>query len=253
MNRPEDYELDREYILKIDTYLKNKIQDECRIGVYERSYQIFSDEKFIKNPSEKTNRGEKILNHLGLSIQDLNCYENSVPMLCFIRESFYRNPIRRILIVENLDTYWTFQRCMTIDNSINDINMLLFGQGYAIVGTFAEYENYGIKENDHILYFGDIDSEGFKIYKQFRDKYSVLNIELAAKYYEMLVEIVKVKEFSQVKNEQEQIDITMLDELLKDFKDAARLFISDLVKKDKYIPQEALNYNLLKEIETRNE
>lgn len=238
----------RDYIYMIDKYLKESSlnNDFEYISINERSYQIFKDEKFIKNSN---GLGFKLLKNLGLNLEDIRCYDNYQPLLTLTMPGFFTKKIKTVLIVENLDTYWTINRLLIDCNELlkDSIDMLVYGQGNAIVGAFENYNRYNINTEDNILYFGDIDNHGFFIYNQFKNRYKELNISLACKWYELILINTDIKNLKSVRTDnQKKLSVDNLSYILKDFSKAYKRNIIDILSRCEYIPQEALNYSLIR-------
>lgn len=240
----------RNQIKKVDEYLKKYKTNEI-ISVNERSYELFNDEKFLSNQDKKVNKDEKKINFLqmlGLTEEDLHCQKHYEPLLVFASSTFYSKDVRKILIVENLDTFWSFQKIIFRDKIIADIDMIIYGAGNKITGGLSTYKQYDITENDSILYFGDIDSAGLNFYIQIKDKYP-LKIELFREAYEKLIDCTMTREkLNNRGKEQILLSDEKLERILNEFPNSKhKEVITNLIKEQKYIPQEALNYAILKE------
>jgi len=248
---PALYRKYREEINIISDYYKTHKTNEI-ISLNERSYELFNDEKFLsdqrrdkyKNKIQK-NKVE-ILKKLGMTEDNLHCKSSYEPLLVFASNSYYAKCSRRILIIENQDTYWTFQRLIFKDKTINDIDMLIFGAGNKITGGFNSYPQYEITEKDEILYFGDIDSKGFEIFLSLKDKFPMLNINMYTKLYELLIDCTLNKNHKE--NEQVILPKDKLLVILENFNsEIHKGIIKKLIFERRYIPQEGLNYVMLKE------
>lgn len=248
---PSLYRKYREEINIISDYYKTHKTNEI-ISLNERSYELFNDEKFLSDQRRDKDKNKiqkskvEILKKLGITQDALHCKSSYEPLLVFASNSYYAKSLRRILIIENQDTYWTFQRLIFKDKIINDIDMLIFGAGNKITGGFSSYPQYEITENDEILYFGDIDSKGFEIFLSLKDKFPMLNINMYTKLYELLIDCTLNK--SHKDNEQVILPKEKLDVILENFNsEIYRGIIKNLILEKKYIPQEGLNYVMLKE------
>ena len=103
-----DYLKDMDIIKIISQFLIKEGTD--YITVNERSYELFGDEKFFKGDEKTRSRGEVVLRRLGLDYSDLRCYETPEPFFSFIKKSFYTQDSRKIIIIENKDTFWSFKK-----------------------------------------------------------------------------------------------------------------------------------------------
>ena len=252
----------REQIKVVDKFIKDiengKIESKEIIGINERSYELFTDEKLLsgqgKNKKSKTESKEGykfqgLLKLLGLNPIDLLCAKHYEPLLIFASSSFYSKISRTILIIENLDTFWTFQRAIFRDNIFSDIDMLIYGAGNKITGGFNTHAEFGINENDKILYYGDIDSAGLGFYLKIKDGNESLRIELFTEVYETLLNctLTRVK-LDNRGDKQSMMEDKELKRILNEFENPEhKEIIKTLIKEERYIPQEALNYAMIKE------
>lgn len=247
----DEFRKHKVYIESISNFL-NQIEGKevDYVSVNERSYEIFNDEKFIKGSDKNLSiKGSYILEKLKLSLSDIYCYNNYQPLLTLTMPGFFKKESKNILIVENLDTYWTINRIMFNEPETfkEQIDMLVYGEGNAIVGRFNNYETYNISSKDNILYFGDIDNHGFYLYHQFKNKYKELNIKLAIDWYEALFNTVVINNLGKVRTEkQQQLSEDILREHLKGMKSEVLSEMLEILKSNRYIPQESLNYSKLK-------
>ena len=242
----------RQYIDIINNYINSAIKDDCidYISVNERSYELFLNEKFLKG-ADKNNpiSGLTILKNLKLNLTDIYCYDNYEPLLIFTMPGFFSKTSRNILIIENLDTYWTINRILLDYKSVfgTEVDMLIYGQGNAIVGRFDNYDKYHISADDNILYFGDIDNHGFYIFNEFKNKFNNLNINLATEWYEHLLRCVESNKVKKVRTlNQKRVDNDTLKSYMNEFGDTNLLRVLNILNNDCYIPQEGVNYSNIK-------
>lgn len=239
----DKYLVDKDKVLILDKYLKDKNNLSFRYTANERSYEIFGDEKYILSKE-----GTRLLNNLNITLEDLNCYKTN--------ESFFyayeEKDIINALIIENKDTYTSLYKYFLDNEGLilfsKQINLLIYGEGKKIVSSFS-YINDLVKDNKihEILYFGDIDAEGLRIFEKLNKKYPEFNIIPFSQMYRELLS--KASELHTLKNKQmpyvdgefiKLIDYDIQDKLL------------DIVTNSYYIPQEALNsYELFKLINKR--
>lgn len=232
------YKKHREYIKILNNYLINNNKKlDTQISVNERSYEIFTDEKFLMS-----DLGKEIATHLNLNIyKTLNVYPTPEP---FCYYSISNKTPQNILIVENKDTYITIMKSFMSGNSKLlgvDISTVIYGEGYKIKSSFDYiYEdltiNYLNHKDNQILYWGDIDREGFIIYEVFKNKYNYLNIKLFNEAYDLMVTKSKNLNLSKIKNNQKQNYKKSLEELNNILKEDICLIIDN----GNYIPQEIL-------------
>ncbi|MBP3915470.1 Wadjet anti-phage system protein JetD domain-containing protein [Clostridium sp.] len=236
LKKPEELSGDKERLSSLNDFLNNS-QIHSYISVKERSYQLFKDEKLIQNTN--------FLSKVKLTYDELKTLENPQPLLCFMKKSFYKTGQKNILIIENLDTFWSFQRFIFVDESFEKIDMLIFGSGYNITNNNYDFSYYNISTNDNIYYFGDLDSEGLRIYQLFKSKFVNYNIKLALCFYQYLIE--QIDNSTRQMDNQKSADIERLfreespyikEEMLEQFK--------EVIEKRLFIPQEALNLEVLR-------
>ena len=166
----KNYEQDRQWILRLNEYLKRsreKLDD--TESVNERSFEIFSNEKFISRGP-----GKRILKNCGLSERFLNMYQTTEPLAYYTHT---RQEPQNILILENKDTFYSMRRYLTGREAKErknlllgmDIGTLIYGAGKGILRSFLEFdlcaEPYMTNRENRIYYFGDLDYEGIGIYE----------------------------------------------------------------------------------------
>lgn len=233
------YEKHRDYIKILNSYLiNNSSYLNNKISVNERSYEIFRDEKFLMS-----DLGKEICSHLNLDIyKSLNVYPTPEP---FCYYSISSKTPQKILIIENKDTFISVMKLFVLGQTSilgEDISTIIYGEGYKIKSSFDYiYEdltiNYLSNVNNEILYWGDIDREGFVIYEVFKNKYANLNIKLFDKAYELMINKSKSINLSKIKNKQKSNYKNSLEELHNDLKEE----IVNIIDNKNYIPQEILN------------
>ena len=163
LKNTKEYQKDKEIINSISRFISEPIEGVLTIN--ERSYQIFQNEKLLKER-------EDIIKKLGLTLQDLKCYETYEPFFYYENKEFSKG---KILIIENKDTFWTIQNAVKTTKYKN-IYLIIYGEGKKILKSFEFINNFKL-ENNIIEYFGDIDYEGINIYEQLKSKYSQYNIK----------------------------------------------------------------------------
>ncbi len=247
LNNHEAFTRDRESILVINEYLNNP--SSIMLTINERSWELFKDEKFLKNPSKKSN-GEIVLQNLGLKYEDLNCYYAYEPFIYFNKSEFHSKKEREILIIENKDTFWSFHNLLFDSSSSLDIDMLIYGEGNKINSSFQYSEKFKISNKDRVWYFGDIDREGLNIFSRLKERYPDYLIEVRKDMYEYLLNAV-TENIPNSKKNQRFSDISL--EIFISFMDEKyRSQITKIIKNNLYIPQEVMNYKVLCEIYNRS-
>lgn len=227
LKHPDEYEKWRKEIEAINNFLEVNYQGEP-ITVNERSYQIFKDEKKLK-------QNENLLKKLGMKWKDLNCYETYEPFFYF-ENTKYQQKIKKILIIENRDTFWSFQKSAQKDNRFY---LIIYGEGKKILNSFDYIENFNLPKKSEILYFGDIDYEGINIYLALAKKYENYHIlPYIEAYHKMLTLEDKPRKVKNNQNKKED-NITMF---LKYFQEEDKNKLEYLFRNKLYIPQEIINY-----------
>jgi hypothetical protein len=227
---------DRDMLVKLDEFLRKKDSKEW-LSVKERSQSLFNNEKLLQNSGIK--------NRTKLDNDNLMCIENPLPLLCFPAPSFYGKKERKILILENLDTYWTFHKIIMRERLIPDIDMIIYGAGYNITDKDYDFSFYDINPNDLILYFGDLDSEGLRIYLKFKEKFEHLNINLYLRCYEFLIDIGVSQGFRNMP-EQNSVDYKLLENDIKKLSNEKKKIFNKVLEEKLFVPQEALNIEQLR-------
>lgn len=229
----EDYDI----LLKLNDILRNK-DKYTDLSLNELSYEIFGYEKEMSDSDYKV---YKIMKKIGLKSEDIGCRLRNNPLLNTIFRGFYENKSRNVLIVENLDTYWTLNRYLRENPSY--IDMLVWGCGYDITKNFNGLILYGVNNNDSILYYGDIDLEGVLIFKILKERYSEYNIFPCVTLYTMLLKSGKEKGINKsVSQNHRCVEDCDIEYFLKNFSTDDRDVIENVLKNRQYIPQESLNY-----------
>lgn len=238
LNKPKEYKKDREYILKLNDYIiyhGNRLQ--IPMAINERSFDIWGEEKFLR-------KSPTLLSNLGLTYNKLNVYNTPEP---FFSETINRYT-NNILIIENKDTWFTIRKILMEENKTIfglDIGLLIYGEGKKIVSSieYLNHKDFSFLENPTIYYWGDIDYEGINIIYSLAKK---VNLKLFTNaYHSMLENVQEIKNLKDMKDDQNETKDLGL--FLSVFSDRDKNKITDILKNNKYIPQEILNYKVLME------
>lgn len=241
---PHEYLKEKEYIYIIDTFLRNSSKDNQKdevMSINERSYQLFGDEKFLRDSDKARAIGERILKNLGLKYSDLNCFYSYEPFFCFTKDEFKDKLDKRVLILENKDTFWSFKRLLFDFNSILDFDMIIYGEGNKIVNSFQFVEQYKLKERDEYLYFGDLDAEGINIFFSLTTRYTSYNIAPFTEAYRQLINKSSILPLHKVKKAQ-KVSLENVERFSACFDEGYAIKINDIVTNNYYIPQEAITF-----------
>ena len=233
------YKEDRKYILQLSNYISNnkELLNEP-VSMNERSFEIWNREKFLQKES-----GFRILKNVGLSPQDLNIYETTEPLSYY---SHHKNIPQNILILENKDTFYSMRKYLIEGHEKIlglPVGTLIYGKGKGIIKSFKDFtfcvEPYLSDRSNQIIYFGDLDYEGILIYEQlsyvFMDRISVKPFIEAYVYMLKKARTVILPEMKEGQNR--NIGIHFLDS----FNDKDRAEILEILRNNRYIPQEILS------------
>ena len=236
---------DKENLKKLSNFLDSLDDNTAYISLNERSYELFGYEKCLSGVNGKNS----LFQNTKITLDDIRCFETYTPLQCYIMPNFYSKEIKTVLIVENLDTYWSFHRAMNESCLGKYIDMLVYGCGNKSTGNFKFYKHYSITSDDNIYYFGDIDPEGLAIYRRVKEANPELNIKLAEELYEATIKMGLKKGLYDIHNEnQTKLDEETIDTLLKSLDRKTFQEFKNILLSGKYIPQEALNYRVLLEM-----
>lgn len=244
VNRAKEFMYDKDILVKINSFLRQS--DVAPLSLNERSYELFGDEKAIKNLDKRT-QVQEVLYRIKANDNIFRYIDNGTPLLSFVYPNFYVKESRRILIIENLDTYWSIHRALS--SVAHNIDMLVFGQGYSVTSNLKGCLLYDIKDKDNISYYGDLDLEGIYIFLKLKAEYPSLNIEPNVMFYSMMLEVARKNGARKSSSDkQKALSKDELDLFLLYFdNENEREFITEILMDRRYIPQEAVNYSVLVE------
>lgn len=242
-NNIKKYQADKFYIDRLADYFRNhRANLSIPMSINERSFDIWSQEKFLKEGS-----GQSILKNLGLSMEYLNIYMTPEPFVYF---SCKKDRNQTVLIIENKDTWYTIRKLMIQGQTIflgQAVDTIIYGSGKNIEKALEEYqytvEEYLLKPCQ-VLYWGDIDYEGIAIYERLKKRYSELfHIELFKNAYITMLELAKGRNLKESSDKQNKnIDHVFLNEMVP-YNEG----VLELLQEGCYIPQEIVNYHVLRE------
>ncbi|QUH26437.1 Wadjet anti-phage system protein JetD domain-containing protein [Serpentinicella alkaliphila] len=232
-----------EYIQNIYRFLKSSSKREI-VSLEERCLELFYDEKFLINRKDTTKGKYGILSRLKLSYVDLRMRKYGE---MFIYWNKGVNDIKRIIILENHSTFFAFKRVVEIHKEVLGFNpdALIYGEGKKIESSFSFLQEIANTSNVEILYFGDIDSEGFGIYARLKEKYPNIKMELFKTAYDKLITLCNRN--YPLDGQQKNIKYfnLFIDEM-KDYINEEQIKKIEFIWNNDYrIPQELLNYEYL--------
>ncbi len=236
----EIYEQDRQWVLMLNTYLKNRKRLlECQESVNERSFEIWNREKFLSRE-----QGKRILKRCGLELDFLNVYGTTEPLSYY---SHTRAVPQKLLILENKDTFYSMRRHLLEGNKTilgEQIGTLIYGAGKGIWKSFRDFElcvePYMKAEENQIEYFGDLDYEGIGIYEGLAElTYGSWEIRPFVPAYEAMLR--KAGQAGQLPETKEQQNRNIKDLFFSYFSAERVIEMRRILEAGTYIPQEILN------------
>lgn len=210
------------------------------LSVNERSLQIFGNEKYLASPE-----CQSILKKYHLSLGLFNVYQTPEPFIYY--HSMFES--KDALIIENKDTWYTMRKVLMETGSICGMRFsaLIYGEGRKIQSSFSYIESEDtrdIHQIDQFYYFGDIDSSGIDIlYKliQLYPSYRIIPFEIG---YDYLYTHQKQGRKKELKRD---IKISMQELMVLQNLGIEKIKkIFDLCNQGYIIPQEVMNYEVLK-------
>lgn len=238
LNKPKEFQKDREYILKLNnyvTYHSDRLQ--IPMAINERSFDIWGEEKLLRKSST-------LLSNLGLTYKKLNVYNTPEP---FFSETINRRT-NSVLIIENKDTWFTLRKILMEENKAIlglDIGLLIYGEGKKIISSieYLQHKDFAFLDEPLLYYWGDLDFEGINIFYSLAKR---VDIKLFTSAYEVMLR--EVKDINSLKEmSDDQTETKDLEPFLASFTECNKKKIREILKSNKYIPQEIVNYRILTE------
>ncbi|MCC8073560.1 MAG: DUF2220 domain-containing protein [Methanosphaera sp.] len=243
------YKQQREIILPLSDFLKDYSDKlNWRISKNERAYQIWNYEKTLDSPTAKT------IIELNNLREKLNYYNTPEPFFYYTPEK-NRFSENTVLIIENKDTWYSFREIMrNVNDSVvlfeHKIDGILYGEGKKVIResfSLSDFCETELKHKCDFLYFGDLDYEGIGIYQTLKKQSTDFDLQLFSKLYVKLIELSNLTSLRKVEKQQKEVDITLF---LQDFCGETVENIKWILSDGRYIPQEALNKNILENLIT---
>lgn len=246
LRHPEVYLQEREYVRRLDTYLRtHRDRLQVQVSMNERCCDIWGHEKFLSKTLEGTGRtGRAILEHCGLDLAFLNCYRTSEPFAYYAAS---RQTPQRILILENKDPFYSMRRHLLSGHTKIlgcEISTLIYGAGKRVVSSLQEFdlsaEPYMKAEGNELLYWGDLDYEGIGIYENLASAFVGQGriVPFVPAYQAMLRKAREAPVLPATKAGQNR-NIGTAFYSYYDSETVARM--QEILERDVYIPQEILN------------
>lgn len=235
----KEYLKHREVVDCLNTFLFSRKAGE-QISRKERSFEIFGREKVLADPEVKS-----LLRHLEISESDLGFYDT--PEYCFHDYIPERKNDLTLLICKNKDIWFNIRRCMFEDHFKSlfgvAIDGVVYGNGNKVsnkAGALVEYVRFMGNPNVTFLYWGDIDREGFDIFRRTRDVNDSLNIELFIPGYRKMIE--RVQSICLEDSPSSKKEGVSFENLFEGFSTEERHFLNRVLEENKLIPQEIIPY-----------
>ncbi|MCK9444109.1 MAG: DUF2220 domain-containing protein [Tissierellaceae bacterium] len=235
-------EMEWAYVENIYEFLKLRDTREWA-SLEERSLELFYDEKFLTKRKESLKGKYGILKRLKLSHEDLKMKRYGEMFIYWNRGT---KEIKNVIILENHSTFFSYKRIAEKGKAIYGFHpdLLIYGEGKKIESSFSFMEEIADMLKVKVLYFGDIDSEGFGIYARLRERYKDVDIGLQSDAYVDLVSLCHRDYPSNQRQNPLYLDC-FLEEMESVLSKFQRDKLVDIWDKGYRIPQELINYEYL--------
>lgn len=242
-SNPLVFQSNRAVIEKVSAYLFFD-KDDTFISRKERSFEIFGHEKTLDNSMVKA-----LLRKLQITEYELGFYDT--PAYCFHDYIPLKKEQMVLLICENKDIWFNIRRLMFEDGVRSlfgtAIDGVVYGEGNKVsdrTGALEEYVKFMGEPEVKFLYWGDIDREGFDIFRRTKEANDRLDISLFVPGYRKMIERARNIELEDSSSSKKQG--MSFNNLINDFTDDERTFLADIFNNNKLIPQEIISYKYLK-------
>lgn len=216
----------------------------------ERSFSIFGKEKVLDDSKVKA-----LLYKLGITASELKLYDT--PEYCFHDYIPQKKDEMTLLICENKDIWFNIRRLMFEDGADSlfkvKLDGVVLGNGNEVTqkkGALTEYVRFMGSPKVRFLYWGDIDIEGFDIYKRVKEVNSSLDITLFVPGYRKMIERALILEKEQGLIFEDSSSLRLFGKLPKEllgeeldcFTPEEVEFLNVVFFNNKLIPQEIISY-----------
>lgn len=236
-------QLEWEYIENIYKFLKSRDTRKWA-SVEERSLELFYDEKYLTDRKESIKGQYGILKRLKLSYDDLKMKKYGEMFIYWNRGT---KDIKRVIILENHSTFFSYKRMAEEGRPIFGFkpDVLIYGGGNKIENSFSFMEEIADVSKIKVLYFGDIDSEGFGIFFRLKARYEDIDISLQKEAYSHLIHICN-RQYKKKSKRKDQIYLDCFLEEIGEYLELSSIKkLQDIWDKDLRIPQELIDYEYL--------
>lgn len=236
----EQYEEDREWVLLLSEFLKERRDKLLEAeSLNERSFEIWGREKFLTKE-----QGGRILKRCGLTADALNVYDTAEPLAYY---SHTKSTPQNILILENKDTFYSMRRhLLTGGQGIfgEPVGTLVYGGGKRVLKSFGDFdfcvEPYMTKRDNQIYYFGDLDYEGIGIYEKLAGLFeSRWEIKPFVPAYQAMLS--KAGQMGRLPATREKQNRNITGDFFRYFSFDKVKQMKEILEREEYIPQEILN------------
>ena len=212
------------------------------MSVKEKSFEIWKDEKFLES-----SKGRQILKFNGITLEDLGVYETPEP---FFSKEFQKEGA--VLVLENKDPWYSLGRLFFHEKTARilgeKIGLLVYGEGKKAekkeaLSRFLTETGWTQAE---ILYAGDIDREGIRIFDGMCRANPKLTIRLFSGLYKKMLQ--KAETPQELPDAPSRKNIIWNEDVLEAFSKEDREKIREILDQKKMIPQEIINYQDYKEM-----
>ncbi|SDC67034.1 Wadjet anti-phage system protein JetD domain-containing protein [Shouchella lonarensis] len=216
------------------------------IGREERSYEIFGHEKFLSS-----SEGRAFLKRVNVTLEDLKAQVKGEPFQFVSYHALDNQKEKYVLIVENLNLYHTLNRFFTRGYHFKGYkpDILIYGKGKHIIKScHFFYDFFEEKDYYNVHYLGDIDADGFGIYRSLKEKNIWKNLSLHLPFFDFMRKMNKgtVRYQNHIKSP-DTLDMVTKEMYHNDYMELAEL-VKELWEQDKRLPQEAINFeNLMRD------
>lgn len=240
LSRLEQYEEDREWVLLLSEFLKERQEKLLAAeSVNERSFEIWGREKFLAKE-----QGGRILKRCGLTEEELNVYDTAEPLAYY---SHTKETPQNILILENKDTFYSMRRHLLAGGQGifgEPVGTLVYGAGKRVLKSFGDFdfcvEPYMAEKDNQIYYFGDLDYEGIGIYEKLASLFEARwEIEPFVPAYQAMLYKAGLLRKLPATSEKQNRNIT--GEFFRYFSLNQIEQMKEILERGQYIPQEILN------------
>lgn len=241
LKHPAVYQQEARWVRLLNRYfIEQGMGTPKTVSVNERSFQIWGREKFLQKEE-----GKKILSHCGISIDQLFVYPTTEPLAYF---SAHKKVPQTILILENKDTFYSTRRFLLNGGEQifqEKIGTVIYGAGKGILRSFEDFlfcvEPHIRNPQNQILYFGDLDYEGIRIYEQLQDLFlEKCKIQPFVNAYAAMLEKAKKQDMDFLPKMKEKQNRRLSGNFFCHFPKELYGQMQQLLSTGKYIPQEII-------------